>query len=157
MTLREFLETRRRAEYPAFERVLKALPVEHWNYRPHEKSASAGEIVWMLARETQACSELIDNGVVNWLPEPMPADPEAALSAFREQYAALDDRIGRVDETPLAEKGTAAGGRTALLGSVPGRVPLVFFLRRDPSPRSTEYLYSSNGGKSPFDLWTIGR
>lgn len=104
MTLREFLETRRRAEYPAFERVLKALPVEHWNYRPHEKSASAGEIVWMLARETEACSELIDNGIVNWLPEPTPPDPEAVLSAFREQYADLDDRIGLVDEAAWRTK-----------------------------------------------------
>jgi hypothetical protein len=98
MTLCEFLKNRRRAEYPTFEKVLKALPVENWNYRPHEKSASAAEIVWMLARESHACSELIDNGVVNWLAQPTPTDPERILSAFREQYASLDDRIDRIGD-----------------------------------------------------------
>jgi hypothetical protein len=42
---------------------------------------------------------------LNWLPEPTPADPQAALSAFREQYAALNDRIRRVDETVWRQKG----------------------------------------------------
>ena len=98
MTVCAFLKNRRKAEYPTFEKVLRALPVEHWNYRPHEKSASAGEIVWMLARESQACSELIDNGIVNWLPQLTPTEPEQILSAFREQYVSLDDRIDRIGD-----------------------------------------------------------
>jgi len=98
MTLREFLQSRRKAEYPVFVRVLKALPMDRFDYRPHEKSQSAAEIVWTLARETRACCELVDNGLVNWLPEPTPADPEALLAAFQEQYAALDQRVQGMDE-----------------------------------------------------------
>ena len=38
MTMREFLESRHKAEYPIFVKVLKALPKERFDYRPHERS-----------------------------------------------------------------------------------------------------------------------
>jgi uncharacterized damage-inducible protein DinB len=99
MSTREFLESRHKAEYPAFAKVLKALPKERFNYRPHERSPSAAEIVWTLARETKACCDLIDHGRFNWTAEPAPADPQAILSAFEKHYAALDDRINRLSES----------------------------------------------------------
>jgi hypothetical protein len=74
MTLREFLQSRRKEEYPVFTRVLKALPTGRFDYRPHERSAAAGEIVWTLALETKACCELVDTGWVNWKPDPPPAE-----------------------------------------------------------------------------------
>jgi hypothetical protein len=49
MTIREFLESRRKAEYPVFIKVLKALPKDRLDYRPHERSPSAAEIVWPAA------------------------------------------------------------------------------------------------------------
>jgi uncharacterized damage-inducible protein DinB len=104
MTVREFLQNRRKAEYPVFVRVLRALPMDRFDYRPHEKSQSAGEIVWTLARETRACCELVDSGLVNWLPEPIPAEPQAILSAFQEQYEALDERIQHMDEACWQKK-----------------------------------------------------
>lgn len=99
MTLRDFLQSRRQAEYPVFTKVLKALPTGRFNYRPHERSPSAAEIVWTLALETRACCDLVDAGRMNWKPEPPPADPEAILSAFHQHSAALDDRIARLDES----------------------------------------------------------
>jgi uncharacterized damage-inducible protein DinB len=99
MTVREFLESRHKAEHPVFVGVLKALPKERFDYRPHERSASAAEIVWTLAREAKACCGLIDSGQVNWTAQPTTTDPEAILSAFQTQYAALDERIGRLSES----------------------------------------------------------
>jgi uncharacterized damage-inducible protein DinB len=104
MTMRDFLQSRRKAEYPVFVNVLKALPTQRFDYRPHEKSQSAAEIIWTLARETQASCELIDSGLVNWLPVPAPADPQAILSAFQQHYLALDDRIGWLDESKWESK-----------------------------------------------------
>jgi uncharacterized damage-inducible protein DinB len=104
MTLREFLESRRNAEYPAFLKVLNALPTERFDYRPHERSPSAAEIVWTLARETQACCELVDSGLVNWLPESAPSEPQAILSAFQKYYAALDERLQRMAEAGWQKK-----------------------------------------------------
>jgi uncharacterized damage-inducible protein DinB len=110
MTLREFLVSRRKAEYPVFMRVLKALPRERFDYRPHDRSPSAAEIVWTLAQETKACCDLIDSGQINWAPPPAPADPEAILSALAVQEAALDDRIGRLTEAGWQSKGQLSVG-----------------------------------------------
>jgi len=41
---------------------------------------------------------------VNWLPEPVPADPQIILAAFERHYAALDDRIGRLDKSEWQSK-----------------------------------------------------
>jgi uncharacterized damage-inducible protein DinB len=95
--MREFLQSRRKAEYPVFMKVLKALPTGRFDYRPHERSPSAADVTWTLALETKACCDLINTGRVNWKPEPPPADPAAILAAFEKHYAALDDRLGRLD------------------------------------------------------------
>jgi hypothetical protein len=49
VTEREFFLHRREAESGAFDRVLEPLPRERFDYRPHERSPSAREIVWTLA------------------------------------------------------------------------------------------------------------
>ena len=98
MTMREFLQSRRKAELPAFTKVLKALPPARFDYRPHERSPSAADIVWALAQETKACCDLVDTGRFNWKPDPPPGDPEAIVSAFQKHYAALDERIDRLGE-----------------------------------------------------------
>jgi uncharacterized damage-inducible protein DinB len=98
MTNQEFLTSRRKAEYPAFIKVLKALPAERFDYRPHERSPSAAQIVWTLAREAQACCEIVDNSRVNWTEEHPPADPASIISAFERQYQALSDRLERLNE-----------------------------------------------------------
>ena len=95
--MREFLQSRRKAEYPVFMRVLKALPTGRFDYRPHERSPSATDVTWTLALETKACCDLIDTGRVNWKSEAPPANPEEILAAFQKHYAALDDRIERLD------------------------------------------------------------
>src|SRR5882724_11336727 len=87
MTTQEFLQGRRKAEHPVFMKVLNALPKERFDYTPHERSPSAAQIVWTLALETKACSDLIDTGRVNWKPDPLPADPEIILSSFRNHSA----------------------------------------------------------------------
>jgi hypothetical protein len=113
-----------------------------------------------LARETQACCELIDNGLVNWLPEPVPADSQMILSAFERHYAALDGRIGRLDDCRWQSKARLLiDGQLwpALQGSAGGRVSLVHFLRRHPSPRPIEHIHSADGRAGPVHLRSLGR
>lgn len=96
-TICDFLRYRRKAEQPVFASVLKALPASRFDYRPHERSASAGEIIWTLALETKACCDLIDSGRINWKPEPPPHDPDSILAAFHQHWAALDGRLTQLD------------------------------------------------------------
>ena len=74
MSSREFLQHRWTVERPAFERVLHALPLAKFAYSPHERSPSAAQILWTLALEARACSELIDARETNWVPDPPPAE-----------------------------------------------------------------------------------
>ena len=103
--------------------VLKALPAERFDYRPHERSPSAAEIVWTLARETEMCCHLVDAGQFNWVAETPPADPEAILSAFQKRYAALDDEIAR-----LSESGWQNKARLLIDGKLYREVPVGEFL-----------------------------
>jgi uncharacterized damage-inducible protein DinB len=123
MDMREFLESRRKAEYPTFVNVLKALPTDRFNYRPHERSPSAAQIVWTLARETQACCALIDEGRINWTGEAPPADPAALISAFQHHYEALSDRIGR-----LSESGWQSNSQLLIDGTLYREAPVGDFL-----------------------------
>jgi uncharacterized damage-inducible protein DinB len=123
MSLHEFLKSRRKAEHPAFIKVLKALPQDQFDYRPHERSPSAAEIVWTLTQEAKACCDLIDSGEINWVPQPLPGDPDAILSAFEAHEAALDDRIAR-----LTDAGWQSKGRLLMGGKLYREAPVGEFL-----------------------------
>jgi hypothetical protein len=78
MTLQEFLRSRLEAEKPTFLRVLRALPADRMDYRPHERSPSAAEIVRTMVAELQGCTHLIDRGRIDWSP-PAPRDRDAMI------------------------------------------------------------------------------
>jgi uncharacterized damage-inducible protein DinB len=100
----EFLQHRWTAERPAFQRVLHALPLYKLSYSPHQRSPSAAQILWTLALEAKACSELIDAGETNWAPYPPPVDPEKVVATFESDTADLGERIGRLDESAWKNK-----------------------------------------------------
>ena len=50
MTDREFFLARRKVELPAFLNVLKALPADKLDYKPHENSPSAQQLAWTAGR-----------------------------------------------------------------------------------------------------------
>src|SRR5438105_3248886 len=72
MNDREFFCQRHQTELPAFQRVLAALPLNQFEYRPHERSPSTLDLVWTLANEMAACSTIIDRGEVHWADVPAP-------------------------------------------------------------------------------------
>jgi uncharacterized damage-inducible protein DinB len=59
---REFFIRRREQEYPAFLDVLKSLPADKLNHRPHPASRSAGELVALLVSLEKSCAELCESG-----------------------------------------------------------------------------------------------
>jgi uncharacterized damage-inducible protein DinB len=95
----EFLQHRWTAERPAFQRVLYALPLGEFAYSPHDRSPSAAQIVWTLALEAKACSELIDARECNWAPDPPPVEPDKVVATYERHTADLGERIGRLDES----------------------------------------------------------
>jgi hypothetical protein len=94
---REFFCKRHRAEFPTFMKVLEAMPVDQFDYRPHARSPSALDLVWTLAKETGACTTVIHSGEVRWDPPPAPL-PREALRIFHANYEALDERVNRLGD-----------------------------------------------------------
>lgn len=65
MTSREFFVETLKDELPRFERVLKALPESRLDYRPHEKSRTARELLGVFADESQMFLTILEKGDVD--------------------------------------------------------------------------------------------
>src|SRR6476660_561806 len=94
---REFFCKRHRVEFPTFKKVLEAMPIDRFDYRPHERSPSALELVWILAQELAGCAVMVEEGQLYWAPPPAPA-PEEAVAAFIANHEALDQRVQRLTD-----------------------------------------------------------
>jgi uncharacterized damage-inducible protein DinB len=97
MTLREFFIDRRRAELPAFLRVLKALPNDAVDYKPHERNPTAQQIVWTLTNELKACVDVVNHNRAEWQTLP-PAPLPEMVQLFEERSNQLIDSVSKMNE-----------------------------------------------------------
>lgn len=105
MTNLEFCRARRKAELPAFVKVLKAVPQDRLDYRPDPKARTAQELGWVLAQEEAALVKLLDTGTVEWKEEAPPPRMEAIVATFEKSAAAVNERLDRLDEAGWEKKG----------------------------------------------------
>jgi len=105
MTNREFCISRRKAEVPTFVRVLKALPQGRLDYRPDPKARTAAELAWVIVSEEAALVALLDTGTIEWKEEKPPASAEQMTTAYERHAAAVDERLGRLNEAGWEKKG----------------------------------------------------
>jgi uncharacterized damage-inducible protein DinB len=104
MTNLEFCIARRKAELPAFVRVLKAVAQGRLDYRPDPKARSASELAWLMAYEEAALVSLLDKGVVEWKEGKPPAHAEEIVAAFERDAAAVNQRLERLTDAGWEEK-----------------------------------------------------
>jgi hypothetical protein len=103
MNTREYYAQAFRAEKPKFVRVLQAVPGGQEAYRPHPKSSSAGDIVWLLASELKDACDLVDNGQVEYVPRPAPGLADS-VAAYERNAAGLEERLGSIDDASWDRK-----------------------------------------------------
>jgi len=103
MTVREFYLKRRQIEQPVFLKVLRALPEDKMQYKPHERSPSAEQLVWTLTSELHAGLEAVKEGRAEWKTEPAPS-LDRMLSMFEASYPELTDRVEAMDEAAWDRK-----------------------------------------------------
>lgn len=99
MTNLQFCIARRKAELPAFVRVLKAIPQTGADYRPDAKARTAAELACLLATEEAALITLLDTGAVDWQEKKPPARIQESVDAFERDAAAVNERLGRLDDS----------------------------------------------------------
>jgi uncharacterized damage-inducible protein DinB len=145
---REFFCKRHRAEFPTFMKVLEAMPVDQFDYRPHARSPSALDLVWTLANEMAACTTMIDSGEVRWDPPPAPL-PREALRIFHANYEALDARVNRLgDETWRRPSKLYVGGELVMEQPLGGFLWYLFFDAIHHRGQLSTYIRPM-GGKVP--------
>jgi uncharacterized damage-inducible protein DinB len=104
MTDRQLFAERLKSEGPAFTRVIKALPQDKADYRPHPKSRSAGELAWFFPSTLGTAVKLVDDRKVEWSdPKPSGGFAEAATALDRSQ-AQLSERLSKLDGKAWARK-----------------------------------------------------
>ncbi len=97
MTQREFYLKRRRIEQPVFLKVLRAIPADKMQYKPHERSPTAEQLVWTLTSELRSGVEAAKEGRTEWRTEPAPP-LDKMLSEFEAWYGELMDRVEAMDD-----------------------------------------------------------
>jgi len=101
--VREFYRECFDAERPKFMRVLKAVPADQAGYRPHQRSTSAGDLVWLLASELSDACELVERGEVSYVARTTPSVPES-IAAYERHAADLEKRIAGLDDARWESK-----------------------------------------------------
>ena len=150
MTNREFFIERWEQEHPAFLRVLQALPPSRLDYRPHPRSRSAAELVWLLAYEEQTGSEMIDTGKINWNETPPPPSLEEMIGVYEKAHSELAPRLARVDDRRWDENKVQllVAGQVALEATLSGMFWGVLFDAVHHRGQLSVYLRPM-GGKVP--------
>lgn len=97
MSTREFYLDRRQAEFPVFQRVLKALPPDRLSYKPHERSPSAEQLVWTLTGELKACLNVVKEHRSEW--KVLPPPPLGQMIEMFERWSGeLVEGVSKLDE-----------------------------------------------------------
>lgn len=104
MNEREFFQARRKAEKDIFLRVIRALPDGKLDYKPHERSPSAGQLLATLVSEHAVCRDLAGTGRGEWNPAPVASVDEAA-SSFERNWDDLDREVASMDDAAWARNG----------------------------------------------------
>jgi uncharacterized damage-inducible protein DinB len=105
MTSLEQYREQRGYEVPKFVKVLKAIPATRQDYRPDPKSRTAVELAWLLAQSEGALVTLLDSGTIEWKETKPTGSLESIIAAYETNAAAVNERVGRIDEAGFAKRG----------------------------------------------------
>ena len=103
MTLREYFVERFNVERPYFANMLKALPKDRLDYKPHERSQSAHDIAWLIAGETECCLDVVKEFRTEWKMDPAPA-LEEIVQQFEKTSAQLVEQVKGMKESDWEKK-----------------------------------------------------
>jgi len=104
MNTREHFSECFKAERPKFVRVLKAVPEDQLSYRPHPRSSSAGDLVWLLASELHDACDLFDKGEVNFVMTPAAMVLAESLAAYEKNADGVAKRVAAVNDASWEKK-----------------------------------------------------
>ena len=124
MNRREFYAKTFRRERPVFLNVIRALPNDKLDYKPHEKNSSAGDIAWFLSSELHAVADMLETGDMHWTQRPNPKSVDAIAADYEKAAGRMEKLLGSMTDAQWERNGgmyfggklfkTAPVGDTAL-------------------------------------------
>jgi uncharacterized damage-inducible protein DinB len=96
-TTREYFRECFEAEKPKFIKVMKAVPEDKSDYKPHPRSTSAKDLLWLLSVELHDACDLIDRGECSYRVTPAPSVAEC-VAAYEKHADMLQSRLAVVDD-----------------------------------------------------------
>ena len=148
MTDREFFLSRRQVERPAFVDVLKALPADKLDYKPHPNSPDARQLVWTLAMELRSAAEACEKGETSFPRDPAP-DLAAMIAAFERNYARLTEVVSGLDDAGWERPARlSSGGKVVMEQPAREFVWMLFFDAIHHRGQLSAYIRPM-GGKVP--------
>src|SRR5690348_626557 len=97
MTSRQFWLERRRVENPIFLRVMQSIPEDRIDYKPHERSPSAQQIMWTMTNELRSCLMVVKENRGEWKTDPIPAFDEIQR-LFEQSLNDLTSAVEKADD-----------------------------------------------------------
>ena len=101
---REFFIRRWEQESAGFVLVLRALPADQLDYRPHPRSRSARELAALLVSLQQSCIDLCTsqrssyNSSMRWHPVDRPATLQEMIAAYELHHRSLAETLRNLDD-----------------------------------------------------------
>ena len=156
MSTRDFFVRQFKAERPAFVKVIRALPNDKLDYKPHERNSSAGDIAWFLALELRGLVQILETGEMRWNQVPNPQNVDAIAAEYEAAADALEKALAATDDARWEEDCQPVRRRQAHQDGADRRDPLGLPVRRHPPSRPAHRLPSPDGGEGPAGLRTHG-
>ena len=146
---REFFIARWKIEQPLFLKVLKALPENRLDYKPHERSRPAGRIAWGLTEELRALTQIVEKGTATWENRPEPGSAAEIVAAFEMNSRVFAGLLDRMDAAKWESPGKfIAGGQVVFAGPIRDHCYWILFDGIHHRGQLTAYLRPM-GGKVP--------
>jgi len=120
MTTLEFFIKQFKAERPKFLKVIRALPEGQLDYKPHERSSSAGMIAWFLVLELRALVDMVKSHENHWQQPAGPTTAGAIAAEYEKAAGNMEAALATTDEKAWNQDSRMYVGdklvRTAALG-----------------------------------------
>jgi len=105
-------------ELASTRRVIEAIPEEHWNWSPHEKSMTAAGLATHLANIVSWMREILRAPEFDLANIPMSSDafpdPQTALEEFDRRVGEVEEALAAVEDDVLKEEWTLRRGDTVM-------------------------------------------
>lgn len=134
---------------PAFVRVLRALPADKLDYKPHERSSSAGDIAWQISQELRSLCDLIDTGEVDWQTTKRPATLDEIVSAYEANATRHRAALASADDAKWDSPGRMLYEGQEVMKSTVGDMCFSFFLDAIHHRGQLSSYIRPMGGKVP--------